>query len=56
MADFELERDCDFRGYWVKGLKPVSDYCKKHTFVDDDEIFIPDKLIDILIQVKQRKK
>ena len=56
MMEFELQRDHAFRGYWVKGLKEIDEYCRKHTYVDGDEFFIPDKLIDLLWKALYKKK
>ena len=46
--NFEVDRDEDLRGYWVKGLRALNELCREYAVVDDDEFFVPDRLLFIL--------
>ena len=50
----EIERDADFRGYWLHGAKEANDYCKENAFGVEDAIFISDKTLQELDGFRER--
>ena len=55
LTDFEIERDCDLRGYWVKGLGDLNKTARKAlAHWDGEKTFIPDRLVRQLKECHKR--